>query len=354
MVQPRRNLLQIVLLLAILTVGITVSAVYFSQQTQILDSPQTPDPPQIQNPPQIPEDVELSLIGEIDTGGYALSVHVDGDLAFVTDYGESTAHGLIIVNVSNPSQPEILGEYHGGGFPYAIESVGEIVYIADEVEGLRVIDISDPTHPLEIEGFSGSGMAFDLEIVGDFLFLADYEWGMVVLDISIPSNPEYVASFGPDCFHFEIEENIAYIAGAGRLRTVNVSDPHNPTLLGQTIASGITLWDPSVSNGTVYLANHSGDDGELLIYDARNPSNIQKIGEFDSDGTFQSFFVDHSLLYAVDFMSGLYVLDVTNATVPLEIERFSDGQPWDVTICDGLVYLVGSEGLQILEATYIY
>ncbi|MBY8998698.1 MAG: hypothetical protein KGD60_13290 [Candidatus Thorarchaeota archaeon] len=338
MIQSRRTQLQVILLLAILTVGVTMSVVYFSSPLQI----QT----------QTPLSIEVNLIGEIDTGGSALRVHVEGDLAFVIDYGENTSYGLIIVNVSNPVQPEILGTYHAGGLPFAIESVDEIVYIADQFEGLRIIDISDPTHPIEIEGYVGSGMAFDLEIVGDFLFLADYEYGMVVLDISNPSNPVFVSNYGADCVHLEIEENIAYIAGHGRIRTVNVSDPYHPTLLGQTIESSSTLWDPSVSNSTIYTANHSGDDGELLIFDASDPSNIEEIGEFDSEGTFQSFFVQDSLLYAVDFEYGLYILDVTDSTSPVEIERFSDGQPWDVTICDGLVYLVGTEGLQILQVTY--
>ena len=182
--------------------------------------------------------------------------------------------------------------------------------------------------------------------------MADYEYGMVILNISTPSNPVFVSNYGPDCVHLDIEENIAYVAGHGRLRTINVTDPHHPTLLDQIIESSSTLWDPSVSNGTIYLANHSGDEGELLIFDASNPSNIEEIGEFDSEGTFQSFYVQDSLLYAVDFESGLYLLDVNNPVLPVEIERFSDGgEPWDVVLSGDYVYLCGSEGLQILQVT---
>ena len=345
MIQSRKPLIPVILVV-VLTVGVTLSFVYFS--TPPLTTPTNTTSPTTQSPLNF----EINLIREIDTGGSALRVHVEGNLAFVIDYGESTSHGLIIVNVSNPVQPEILGEYHAGGLPFAIESVDEIVYIADQEEGLRIIDISDPTHPTEIEGYVGSGMAFDLEIVGDLLFLADYEYGMVILNISTPNNPVFVSNYGPDCVHLEIEESIAYIAGHGRLRTINVTDPHHPTLLGQTIDSSSTLWDPSVSNGTIYLANHSGDDGELLIFDASDPSNIEEIGEFDSEGTFQSFYVQDSHIYAVDFESGLYLLDVSDPMALVEIERFSDGgQPWDVVLSGDYVYLCGSEGLQILQVT---
>jgi hypothetical protein len=326
-------------------VGITLSVVYFS----------SPSPPtQEQDPPEAPIYDGINLIGELDTGGSALSVHVDGDFAYVIDYGNDISHGLVIVNISDPTQPEMLGTYHNGGLPFALESVNEIVYIADQFEGLRIINISDPVHPVEIEGYVGSGMAFDLKIVGDFLFMADYEYGMVVLDISTPSNPVFVTNYGPDCVHLEVEEDIAYVAGYGRIRLLNVSDPHHPTLLGQTLESSTTLWDPSVSNGTIYLANHSGDDGELLIFDTSNPSNIEEIGEFDSEGTFQSFFVQDSLLYAVDFECGLYILNVSDPSTPVEIDRFSDdGTPWDVVLSGDFVYLCGSKGLQILQITYV-
>ena len=195
-------------------------------------------------------------------------------------------------------------------------------------------------------------MAFDLEIVGDFLFMADYEYGMIILNISTPSNPVFVSNYDSDCSHLDIEENIAYIAGHGLLRMLNVSDPYHPTLLGQIIASSSTLWDPSVSNDIIYLADHSGDDGELLIFNASSPSNIEEIGEFDSEGMFQSFYVQGSLLYAVDFETGLYLLDVSNPIFPVEVERFSDGgRPWDVVLSGDYVYLCGSEGLQILQVT---
>ena len=335
--QSRTTMIQIGLLLTILTVGVTLSFVYFSTPTQ------TP-------PINTSMNFELNLIGAIDTGGEALRVHVDDDLAFVIDFGEQTSYGLVIVNVSNPSQPEILGTYHDGGLPYAIESAGDIVYIADQLEGLRIINISNSSQPSAIEGYTGSGAAYDLEIVGDLLFLADGGYGLVILNISTPSNPVFVSNYDSDCVHIEIEENIAYIAGHGSIRLVNVSDPHHLTLLGQTYESSSTMWDPSVSNGTIYLANHSGENGELQIFDARNPTNIEKLSEFDSEGHFQSFFVRDSILYAVDFESGLYLLDVTNSSLPIEVERFSDGgRPWDVTLDEDYIYLCGSEGLQILQ-----
>ncbi|MHA1906805.1 MAG: LVIVD repeat-containing protein [Candidatus Thorarchaeota archaeon] len=346
MVLSRRHQLVTITLLTLLIVGVTITFVYFSQSAD----PPEENPPGEDSPEQNPQD--LNLIGEVDTGGQALRVHIDGDTAYVLDADGSGTLGLVIVDISESSQPAILGTYHNGGLPFDVVSEQNIVYIADQFEGLRIIDVSNPANPVELEGYSGSGMAFDVEVVGDYLYFADYDLGMVILDISTPNSPVFVSNLDTGCVHLEIEENIAYIAGHGNLKLVDVSDPTQPTILGQTTESSTTLWDPSVANGTIYLANHSGDDGELMIFNASNPSNIELIAEFDSDGTFQSFYIQNSLLYAVDYEAGLYLLDVRNSSSPVEITRFSEGQPWDVTLSDGLVYLVGTEGLQILQAVY--
>ncbi|MFW9844592.1 MAG: hypothetical protein ACFFEV_08445, partial [Candidatus Thorarchaeota archaeon] len=97
--QSRKTLTLIGLLITSLTVGVTLSFAYFSI------------PPQTQSS----MNVELDLIGTIGTGGGALRVHVEDNLAFVIDFGEQASYGLIIVNISNPSQPEILGTFHDGG-----------------------------------------------------------------------------------------------------------------------------------------------------------------------------------------------------------------------------------------------
>jgi hypothetical protein len=336
MIESRRPLIPVILLLAIVTVGVTLSAIYFSMPTQ---------------PPPTSSTTELNLIGAINTGGGALRVHVKNNLAFVIDFGEQDSYGLIIVNISNPTQPEILGTFHDGGLPFAIETVGDIVYIADQLEGLRIINITNPSQPIQIEGYTGSGCAYDLEVVGDLLFLADNEYGMVILNISTPSAPVFVSSYGSRCIHLDVEGDMAYITGQGGITLVDISDPIHPTYTNQ-FSDGSAFWDPSVSNGIIYMGNHNGGIGELQIFDASTPTSIEKISEFDSEGHFQSFFVRDSILYAVDYESGLYLLDVTNSSSPVEVERFSDGgRPWDVTLDGDYVYLCGSEGLQILQVT---
>lgn len=334
-IQSRRNQILVVLILVTLTVGIPLFIFFFS-------------------PPVQSSSVEISLIGAINTGGEARRVHVEDDLAFVIDIGDHESYGLIIVNVSNPFQPAIRGTYFDGGLPFSIESAGDIVYIADQLEGLRVLDISNSSQSTSIEGqYIGSGAAYDLEIVGDLLFLADGQYGLVILNISIPSTPVFISSYGNGFVHLDIEGNIAYLAGGERIRLVDISNPDHPTLIGQFFLSGITLWDPSVSNDIIYVAIHSGTRRELKILDTTNPTSVEQLSEFDSAGGFQSFYVQGSFLYAVDYERGLYLLDISNPLSPVEITRFFDGGlPWDVVLSDDLIFLCGTADLQILQMTY--
>jgi len=336
MILSRRTLL-ILGLIVVLTIGLTYSIVFLSI------------PPTDNG--HMSTETQIDLIGEIDTGGGAMNVHVQDNLAFVIDSGGGDSYGLVIIDISNPTQPEILGTFHDGGRPFAIESVGDIVYIADQEEGLRIINISDTSNPTQIDGYSGSG-SYDLEIIDDLLLVADNDYGLVILDISIPSAPVFVSSYGFLCIHLASEGDIVYAIMSG-LSLFDINDPEHPILI-DTLQDGTGYWDPSASNGIIYLANHNGGVGELQVYNASNPYDVDKISEFDSEGTFQSFDVKNSILYAVDIDTGLYLLDTSNPSAPSEITIFDDGgRPWDVKVYGDYVYLVGSEGLQILQITEV-
>jgi len=57
-------------------------------------------------------------------------------------------------------------------------------YVADMENGLLIFDISDPTQPNEIGNSETQGQAQDIEIHGDHAYVADGNGGMVIFDIS--------------------------------------------------------------------------------------------------------------------------------------------------------------------------
>ncbi|MFW9889459.1 MAG: hypothetical protein ACFFER_14825, partial [Candidatus Thorarchaeota archaeon] len=59
--------------------------------------------------------LDVTEIGQIDTGGRTAHVKVVGDIAFVIDQNEPTPGGLVLINVSDPQNPELLASFYEGG-----------------------------------------------------------------------------------------------------------------------------------------------------------------------------------------------------------------------------------------------
>jgi hypothetical protein len=136
--------------------------------------------------------------------------------------------GTVILDVSDPSEPEFLGRTeYGPGAEGSAHSAwttrgGRILIQTDEdfdpapspgVEQAwgytHIFNVSDKANPVELATFKlpsttqfpppapGDFTVHDPKVVGKTLFLAYYTEGVVLVDISRPSNPRFLAQFIP-------------------------------------------------------------------------------------------------------------------------------------------------------------
>ena len=81
----------------------------------------------------------------------------------------AVAYGLKIIEVSDPSNPAILGSLTLNGYSNGISTVeiGEKFYafIANGNEGLKIIGVSDPSNPVLVSSLYISGHAFGIIIM---------------------------------------------------------------------------------------------------------------------------------------------------------------------------------------------
>ena len=122
--------------------------------------------------PLTPSELQLVEIGQIDTGEIASCVAVGGDIAFVLDRTESVG-SLVLVNISDPTNPTELSRFGTGGEPMELDVVNDIVYIADFFRGLEIVDVSDPLNPVQVGEYVGSGCICDVQVIDDLVFVAD-------------------------------------------------------------------------------------------------------------------------------------------------------------------------------------
>ncbi len=80
------------------------------------------------------------LAGDYNTPGWADSVYVSGDYAYVADGGA----GLQVIDISDPTNPILAGSYDTPDYALGVYVSGDYAFVADGDSGLQVIKINDP------------------------------------------------------------------------------------------------------------------------------------------------------------------------------------------------------------------
>ncbi len=117
-----------------------------------------------------------------DTIGYAYSVYVSGDYAYVA-YDSS---GLAVTDISDPTNPGTPVYADTIGSAHNVYVSGDYAYVADGPSGLAVIDVSDPTNPGTPVYENTTGRAISVYVSGVYAYVANGYEGLAIIDISIP------------------------------------------------------------------------------------------------------------------------------------------------------------------------
>ena len=135
-------------------------------------------------PQLISGDGVLGLAGRIHQSQYtsdrALGVAMSGDYAYVA-YGYS---GLVVIDVSDPTNPTYVGGYDPHDCEYAQDVVvsGGYAFLACGYDGLLVVDVSDPANPTYTGSYNGADDVMDMAVVGGYAYVANgYNGFMVVV-----------------------------------------------------------------------------------------------------------------------------------------------------------------------------
>ncbi len=305
----------------------------------------------------------FSVIGSVNTPGFANGLTVIGDNAYVADLPV----GLQIIDISNPYDPRITGSVNTPVFPlksistcfsYGITVSENIAYIGygnaedDENCGLQVTDVSNPSDPKIIGSVNTPGYPHEIAVVGNIAYAACWQSGLQVIDISNPSAPQVIASAdtqGNAC-GITVRDNIAYIVCGGysgnSLQIIDVSDPANPKTVSsaevdrnQYGTNGIT-----VLGSTAYMAVEAG----LQVFDVSDPANPKIIGHADTPNSAVKVSVSGATAYLVH-RTGLQVIDVSNSSSPIITGSLTiPGDAYEAVVIGDKVYAADSRGLVIL------
>ena len=290
---------------------------------------------------QVTQRLYLNRVGFCDIEvGY--DVQVQGDYAYVTNND-----GLMIIDISNPSNPEKVGEILSEGVVGVIVE-SNLLYVTSVSDGLIIADISSPTNPEQIGQYSGA--AYKIAVSGSYTYVGYFSGGFKIFNISDPTNPVLVGEYSDSrCDAVEIKDNFVYYANAEvGLRVINVSDPSTPQLVATVSQTGGAN-DIHITQNVLFLACWGAG---IRVIDISTPASPQMLDSYnDNDGGEELGLIEKDgLLYVADNY-GVEIFNVSNPNSIVEVgQRTSDvSAAHDIDVDDEYIYVAQGGGLLILE-----
>ncbi len=285
----------------------------------------------------------LNRVGLCDIEvGY--DVQVQGDYAYVTNND-----GLMIIDVSNPSNPNKVGELLcGGAMGIAIEN--NLAYIASVSNSMIIADISNPANPIQLGQYSVG--AYRIAVSGSYAYVGDFNGGFTILNISDSTNPVLVGAYSdPRCDAIEFKNNFVYYANAEQgLKVLNVLNPSTPQFITNIAHTGGAN-DIHITNNLLFLACWS--EG-IRVIDISNPTSPQMLDSYDDDdgGEALGLIERDGYLYVADNY-GVELFNISNPSSIIEIGQRTSGvaAAHDIDVDDEYVYVAQVGGLLILEVS---
>ena len=289
---------------------------------------------------------------------------IRGNYAYYAD----EVHGnLVVVDISNPANPVIVGSAggaYGASCQNSLDVTGRYaVWTSDCASSIYIFDISNPAHPVLIEQkgitgapYTGSGgypvtgtasgrYAFEGNVNGPFT--NPY---FSITDVSNPLNPSFVSQMT-----LPISGGVVQMRTAGRylylgmstgvFDVVDISDVSRPVVVGTLSLGSGSQYGPNtmvISGRYAYILSPY----ELYIVDISNASSPTLVGSYTSVPWLSSMQVQGRYAYIAQ-SNGVGVYDVSNPAAPSFLGLLSSTPTLNIAISGRYAFTSSGEVLDL-------
>ena len=264
--------------------------------------------------------------------------------------------GLILLNTTNPAATRKVG------WRIPIDVVvrttininNHCVYVIGS-NTLYVVDISNLSNPVILGLYKPDTRAIEVEVQEGYAFLPTGDGGLQVIDTSDPTSLKKVGVYDSNVvgskitvWHIAISGQYAYISltdsiGGDFIESLDISEPTRPHKIGSI---RLDLAGEIVIRGDyAFVTNGIG----LQILDISNPSSPTVIASYDTPNLAQGLKIEGNYVYINDLF-GVEVVDISNPRSPHRVAYTKLPQVQDIAVVDGYIYVADTElGLVIYE-----
>ena len=312
-----------------------------------------------------------ALVGAYDTIGWSWGVRVQDHYAYVLDWWG----GLAVLDISDPAAPALAGAYHARGLTQDVAVKDSYAYVADGKNGLQIFDVKNPQNPIWLAGVDMAGDAKSVWLENNTAYFATGENGLVVLDVSNPFEPQQLKQYALHADLVRAQGNHVYVSD--QQRGVAIIDAITGKQASWYATEIKDMWP--ADNGQLLLATPAGIDivetsdpshprlvrrlpqhAELLrlqnnllvLYDKATGitlydyAKLKRLGRFNPGEKISDLQIVGDRLYASGSLSGLLVLDISNARKPaLRAVYPAASHVTKLNVFSGTVFMAGNETL---------
>ena len=96
---------------------------------------------------------------------------------------------VAIINVTNPSSPQFLTITHDEKTAWDLYVSGNLLYIADLVDGLFIYNVSDPRNPEIISNLDLQSFAHGIFVNAEYAYIAGGNMGLTIINVTDSFQP---------------------------------------------------------------------------------------------------------------------------------------------------------------------
>ncbi len=306
------------------------------------------------------DDSILTVLGRW-AWGPCLSVDADSNFAYIAN-----GSTFQILDIKNPVEPHILGEFVANGFITQIRVRGNTAFLCIG-SGLLILDITQLALPKQISFIAISGVAVNFALGDSFVYVGTITGLLKVIDISDLTNPYFrgsIPKFSEITSCLEVKDRFIYLDGP-EYPFVQIIDATNPDSLINNISDLGGLLTSAFIKDTLLFGSILFGSNYLRVFNISNKLEPQLIGSvLLSDSVIAGAVTitqDGLTAYTLNTISsqptltkeGIYSIDISNLAQPVvKAKFFKETQQGSNAIALSKNTLIGAyySGVSILDA----